>query len=51
MAAGKDGGLAAVVLGGFCLTFCTIQVWWIVDCVLFGLNNISDENGVPLASW
>jgi len=27
------------------------SVWWLVDIILFGLNNYKDSNGVPLETW
>lgn len=45
---------ACVVGGGGCLTvLCSlaVSIWWIVDIVLFALNNYKDKNGIELESW
>ena len=50
--AGTESGGAAAVPGGCgCCAICAMMVWWIVDCVLFGINDVLDGNGVGLAPW
>eukprot|EP01084_Bolivina_argentea_P188427 324378_1 len=42
----KLGGMVSVVCSAIIIT-----LWWIIDCVLFGLNDIHDGNDIPLQPW
>ena len=28
-----------------------IVLWWLIDVILFGINDIDDDNGIELESW
>ena len=51
--AGESDGETVAGLAGACVgcVMCAISVWWIVDCVFFGVNDVEDGNGVGLAPW
>lgn len=47
----QRSGLTVFLLGIYCLTTCTVFAWWLADIIIFGMNNFTDSNGIPLDSW
>merc|ERR1712048_373958 len=41
----KKGGIASGICGCSC---CVLQVWWLVDWIMFACNAIPDANGKTL---
>jgi len=50
---GMMGGGGGSSLYGCCYCCCVLGVfvWWLVDIIMFGMNNIDDKNGVGLEPW
>ena len=47
-----NGGNSSLVCIGVVFLFSIVGlVWWVADLVLFGTNNYSDGNNVPLNPW
>eukprot|EP01084_Bolivina_argentea_P163590 284561_1 len=49
--ANKQDACAGIGMCIMCLTFVASSIWWIVDWILFAMNEIPDKNGVQLEPW